>query len=350
MRAGAVYYNEHDAGAAAWLAELVDEGLIPHGPIDTRDIRDVRANDVRGYAQCHFFAGIAGWPLALQLAGWGDRPVWTGSCPCQPFSSAGKRQGAKDERHLWPEFHRLIRECRPQTIFGEQVASSEVVGSQLEAAFVIAVQRGDYARANKLARRLAQSPSFHYWRRWVDGVRADLEAEDYAFRAGVLGAHSVGSPNIRQRLFWLADTQDPGRQARGVECIASPARPLQSDEPGAAVRLGNSGSEGLAGRTGQQGDDGTQRPTAERASGPWSDFALIPCRDGKTRRIPAGSESVLQRMADGLSAGMDDLRRAGFPLCQAFTGRSGLLKGYGNAINPYTAADFVMAYLLGGLT
>jgi site-specific DNA-cytosine methylase len=123
------YYNEIDDKAAAWLRELVSQKLIPAGDVDTRSITEVKAHELKGYTQCHFFAGIAGWPLALQLAGWpADRPVWTGSCPCQPFSTAGKGLAQKDERHLWPAFFDLIRQCRPPVVFGEQVASSAVVG------------------------------------------------------------------------------------------------------------------------------------------------------------------------------------------------------------------------------
>ena len=84
------YYNEHDAKAAAWMRELIKEGLIADGDVDERSIVDVQPGDLAGYTQCHWFAGIGGWSLALRLAGWpDDRPVWTGSCPCQPFSSAG---------------------------------------------------------------------------------------------------------------------------------------------------------------------------------------------------------------------------------------------------------------------
>src|SRR5262245_9327694 len=104
-----MYYNEFDAHAAQWLWNLIDDGHLPTGYIDQRDIREVKADDVRHYQECHFFAGIGGWPYALRLAGWSaDRPVWTGSCPCQPFSAAGKRKGQADERHLWPVFFRLI--------------------------------------------------------------------------------------------------------------------------------------------------------------------------------------------------------------------------------------------------
>src|SRR5215831_19238167 len=113
------YYNDHDPSCIAWMRELMADGLIPEGKIDERDIRTITAADLVGFRRVHLFAGICGWPLALHLAGWpDDRSVWTGSCPCQPFSSAGKRRGEEDERHLWPHFHRLIRECRPDTVFG----------------------------------------------------------------------------------------------------------------------------------------------------------------------------------------------------------------------------------------
>ena len=59
------------------------------------------------------------------LQGWSpDRPVWTGSPPCQSFSVAGKGKGKDDERHLWPVFFNLIRERQPPAVFGEQVAAA----------------------------------------------------------------------------------------------------------------------------------------------------------------------------------------------------------------------------------
>ena len=123
------YYNEFDPGAAAWLRELIRAGLIADGEVDTRSILDVSADDLRGFTQCHFFAGISGWSYALRLAGWpDDRPVWTGSPPCQPFSAAGRQEGRNDARHLAPHFVDLVRSCRPGVLFGEQVASSLVIG------------------------------------------------------------------------------------------------------------------------------------------------------------------------------------------------------------------------------
>ncbi|MGM8836119.1 DNA cytosine methyltransferase, partial [Enterobacter hormaechei subsp. steigerwaltii] len=120
----AAYYNEIDPFAAQWLRNLIAGGHIVPGEVDERSIEDVTPDDLRGFTQCHFFAGIGVWSHSLRLAGWpDDKPVWTGSCPCQPFSAAGKGDGFADERHLWPHFFHLISERRPEHVFGEQVAA-----------------------------------------------------------------------------------------------------------------------------------------------------------------------------------------------------------------------------------
>jgi DNA (cytosine-5)-methyltransferase 1 len=150
---GRAYYNERDPFAAAWLRSLIAAGLISPGDVDERDIRDVKPSDLAGYVQCHFFAGIGVWSYALRYAGWpDDREVWTGSCPCQPFSAAGGRSGFADERHLWPHWHHLIRVRRPAIVFGEQVSSKDglawfdLVSSDMEGT--------DYANHNKKGSRI----------------------------------------------------------------------------------------------------------------------------------------------------------------------------------------------------
>ena len=349
------YYNEIDPAAAQWLRELMDDGLIPRGDVDERSICDVQPNELAGYVQCHFFAGVGGWALALRIAGWpDDRPCWTGSCPCQPFSSAGKRKAQQDERHLWPDWRRLIIAQRPEVIWFEQVASPEVVGTKLEAAFIVAVQAGDYARANKLAHKLWRSSSLHYFERWIDGVFADLETADYSGRFEILGAHSVNSPNIRLRLFGMADLQQE-RTWSGIAGIEKKEE-FRRDRlaiDGEPCGMGNMLSEGLQGLDRHGDGSGEPGRLETKAAGstpptscvnPWSDFHIIPCRDGKYRRIPALPESILQRMADGIPVSVGDMRpESAFPLTRWREGRTTLLKGFGNAINPYVAAEFIKA-------
>jgi DNA (cytosine-5)-methyltransferase 1 len=171
------YYNEFDKKKCAALSQLMKDGYISKGEIDDRSIRDVRGDDLKGFERCHFFAGIGLWDYGLQLAGWPeDRPVWTGSCPCQPYSTAGKQKGKKDDRHLLPEWDRLIEECRPATIFGEQVANAITHG-------------------------------------WLDDVYQRLEAKDYAIGSAVLPACSVGAPHRRERLWFVAHSNSINRGA-----------------------------------------------------------------------------------------------------------------------------------------
>lgn len=173
---GLAFYNEHDPRTAEWLRELIRAGRIATGIVDTRDIQHIQEEDLGVFTQVHLFAGIGGWSLALRLAGWpDDRPVWTGSCPCNPFSLAGKGRAFDDSRHLWPSMLSLIRQHRPHTVFGEQVA-----------------------------RAIEHS--------WLDIVASDLEGEEYAVGSVVLGAHSTKAPHIRQRLYWVADAAGDGRE------------------------------------------------------------------------------------------------------------------------------------------
>ncbi|WP_337141884.1 MULTISPECIES: DNA cytosine methyltransferase [Pseudomonas] len=180
------YYNEIDPYAAQWLRNLIAAGHIAPGDVDERSIEDVHPDDLKHYTQCHFFAGIGVWSLALRRAGWpDDRPVWTGSCPCQPFSSAGEGSGFDDPRHLWPHFAWLIRQRRPGEVLGEQVASKDA------------------------------EP-------WLDLVQADLEAMEYAFGAIAFPSAGIGAPHIRDRTYWVANAMRPSYfPAHSPEYIAA---------------------------------------------------------------------------------------------------------------------------------
>lgn len=174
------YYNEHDPYCVEWLKNLIAANLIAPGDVDGRDIQDVKADDLKGYTQCHFFAGIGGWSAALRIASWDDdRPVWTGSCPCQPFSQAGHRKGFDDDRHLWPAWRDLIRQRRPAIVFGEQVASPDGIA-------------------------------------WFGQVQTDLEGDSYAAAAGDLATAGIGAPVQGHRLYFVA-TSDCDRFSRNAE-------------------------------------------------------------------------------------------------------------------------------------
>lgn len=286
------YYNEFDPDAAAWLRDLIKRGLIADGEVDERSIIDVSADDVRGFTQCHFFAGIGGWSYALRLAGWpDDEPVWTGSPPCQPFSSAGKQKGKDDERHLAPHFAKLISEGRPQILFGEQVASSAVFGKP----------------ASKTKRGSVEAPEWS----WIDDLSGRLEATHYAIGASDIPAAGIGAPHIRQRTFFgavrLGDSASFGSQMRQYpdpECNG-----CGPDE--------TSNNDGLA-------DTATHAnaSTSREIDSPWRDADWLFCRDGKWRPVESGT----------------------FPLAHGVSARVGRLRGYGNAIVPQAAATFIQSF------
>lgn len=161
------------------------------------------------------FSGIGGFSLGLERAGmttvafceidpfcravlrkhWPDVPQFEdvrklrgedvgpvdlvcGGYPCQPFSTAGKRGGAEDDRHLWPEMFRIISELRPTWVLGENVAGHITLG--------------------------------------LDEVLSDLDALGYASRAFVIPACAVDAPHRRDRVWIVAHANSPERKTRGT--------------------------------------------------------------------------------------------------------------------------------------
>jgi len=377
-----ILFNEIEPFAADWLRALYGDAKV-----DTRSIADLQPADVAGFRRVHFFAGIGGWELALQLAGWPEeREIWTGSCPCQPFSAAGKRGGTADARHLWPEMFRLIRECRPETAMGEQVSSKDGL-------------------------------------LWLDGVFDDLEAEGYTCWAVDTCAAGVSAPHIRQRLYWLAyaGRSSGGRRTGGFSAAesgehrprqfdgdmpdgfgdgcethrladanggnASPERKQRSGQQrlqpqGDAVgRLEHAASDGRDARRAESsgrsvasgcgadglGDASSTRPQERQdgergaadlqhkaaiGAGPWSDYRIEQLTDGTQRRI----ESSLFALAHGIPRDVGpiiaELGKLGFDpktakriIANARRNRTGRLRGYGNAIVPQVAVEFIKSVM-----
>lgn len=310
------YYNEFKPEAAQMLRQLIKDGLIVSGDVDERSILEVKADDLRGYTQCHFFAGIGGWSVALRMAAWSDdRAVWTGSCPCQPFSTAGKQKGKADERHLWPVWFRLIRECKPAIVFGEQVASAITHG-------------------------------------WWDDVANDLESEGYACGAAVLPACSVGKPHKRDRLWFVGNTRlqrqavgeqqatgfeqsgegialgnaelygcDDGSQRGSVGTGENQGRMLQSERPSASEFMADTECTGLErhGEYERKHDaEGWQEQDGYAGE---ADLQWLICPDGKNRPVKRG----ISLLAHGIQH------------------RTPILHAFGNAIVPQVASAFIQS-------
>ena len=340
------YYNEFDKGAAAWLRELINAKLIPFGYVDERSITEVTASDVQGFTQCHFFAGIGGWSLALQLAGVpASTRLWTGSPPCQPFSTAGKQLGQFDERHLAPVFLNLVSKCRPPVLFGEQVAAA--IGKS-----------------------------------WMCDLQTHLEGEDYAVGFAVLPACGVGAPHKRDRLFFGASLRmgdsaskrqrtneagqhrgawqqlegsesrqhDKYRRTNGSVADANDTRPqgwegipertdkqpagegsmegwlaksMRTEWDNQRIQRPGEGDQAQGSRTAAEFTRCGDTDTANPNHGFWSDADWLGCRDGKFRPVEPGT----------------------FPLANGIPARVGRLRGYGNAIVPQVAAEFVKAFM-----
>lgn len=365
------YYNEIDPHAAQHLRNLIDAGHIAPGVVDTRSIEDVTPNDLIGFNQCHFFAGIGGWSLALRRAGWPDnRPAWTASCPCQPFSQAGKGLGFADERHLWPSAHWLVGQRRPVVVFGEQSGSAD---------------------AND----------------WIDLVQADVEALGYAFGAVAFPSASVGAPHQRDRAYWVADADCQQWEGRGEFQPTGGGKPSDSsvinwlahtndhrqqsgcgggcgsqctearDDAGRCSQTGRladpdgngregrlSGGQGAERETvnGQAGRDSAacsvadanneQRPIAMSARG----YADVSRQWNKNSEAVAGCGGVMRpgpvngfwRDADWLycrDGKWRPVRPGSFPLADGVPARVGRLRAYGNAINIEAAAAFIKSYM-----
>ena len=333
------YYNEIDPDAVAALRQLIAEGVIASGEVDSRSIKDVTANDLRGFTQCHFFAGGGVWSVAARLAGWPDnRPIWTGSCPCQPFSAAGQGLGTDDPRHLWPDLFRLIGAARtagygPPVLMGEQVSG-----------------KAGY--------------------NWFDGVRADLATQGYASRTRDIPACAVDAPHQRNRLYWIA-VEHPKGERRGEGRPEHELRSRRDTVAGTDVRIQPDAQE-------QRRGTGLREVRAERygAIAPNNHGGIQSDTDRDRHREDASGDSfdrseassqgrtedcsVLSRRHDARNGswwaeaewivspldGKARRTKPGIPmLVDGLIGRVAAWRLIGNAISPILAAEVIGAYL-----
>jgi len=128
--------------------------------------------------------------------------VLTGGFPCQPFSLAGQRKGADDNRYLWPEMLRAIREIRPTWVIGENVAGILTMvqpGEETE----MGSQTALFGEDNRKRVLLRQEYV-------VETICKDLEREGYSVQPLLIPACAVGAPHRRDRVFFIAHRADSG--------------------------------------------------------------------------------------------------------------------------------------------
>ncbi|MCC6194594.1 MAG: DNA cytosine methyltransferase [Burkholderiales bacterium] len=233
------YYNEIDAFAAEWLRNLITAGHIARGEVDERSIVDVRADDLRGFDQCHFFAGIGGWSLALRLAGWpDDRPVWTGSPPCQDHSVAGAihavRKGIDGERgRLARTWLDLVGARTPDVVLFENVPGIQP---------------------------------------WLAEIKGRLAGLGYRVAERKRSSADFGAPHLRRRM-WLTAHRDSARwEEPGAAGSSAPFRDPRGTAPGDVWTA-------APGRPGGMADRFPARVAAVRAYGnaidPWVARSVI---------------------------------------------------------------------------
>jgi len=189
--------------------------------------------------------------------------IITGGYPCQPFSVAGKQKGTEDKRHLWPEYFRLVKECRPTWVIGENVSGHIKLG--------------------------------------LDQVIEDLESEGYATRTFSISASSIGANHQRERIWIIANSNSNGFfkdnsniRPQSTESIGKDSGSIRKDIPREQhMANSNRGSKETLNQERVLGEQNTE---------------------GETERYPDGSLQVhgqwnfepnVGRVADGIPSRLD---------------------------------------------
>lgn len=210
----------------------------------------------------------------------GPIDVICGGYPCQPFSQAGQRRGQEDDRHLWPEFSRLVAELRPTWVIGENVAGHISMG--------------------------------------LDDVLSDLEGQGYTCRTFVIPACAVGAPHRRDRVWSIA--------SRNVaDADIDERRPIKSCGLGGQGRDHHNGIQKRTENTGQSGNRSQfgAMADAERIGQPRSGESFKSCNQAAHRKREAVkpldgrigeiwlTEPDVGRVADGVPRRVDRLKALG---------------------------------------
>lgn len=231
----------------------------------------------------------------------GSIDILTGGFPCQPYSSAGKRRGKEDERHLWPEMLRAIREIKPQWVVGENV-------------------RGLVNWNGGLV---------------FDEVQLELETEGYEVQPFLLPAAGLNAPHRRDRIWFVAhsngsnDRRESGEDESksGEERVQERHEVRQSIEPSEVRDASNSNGTMREGRPERNQSEKRSKSNDQqfRRCGklPQSNFEKFPSKPSL-----CGGDDGLPRELDGITFSK---------------WRNESIKAYGNAIVPQVALQIFKA-------
>ena len=211
---------------------------------------------------------------------WADEDlILTGGFPCQPYSTAGKRLGKADERHLFPEMLRVIRELRPRYVVGENV-------------------RGLVSWSGGLV---------------FEQVCADLEAEGYEVQPFILPACAVNAPHRRERVWFIAHSNlgNDGRTSRQDASAKGKKRIQERDEVRQSEDSVNIRPE--MERPTPNANERTEKPprTSREVESNWGENDDEPSSGGEQAEQHTGWGNVLRAIANTNSGGLEGTKEVG---------------------------------------
>lgn len=239
----------------------------------------------------------------------GEIDVLTGGFPCQPFSSAGQRLGANDDRYLWPEMLRAIREIQPSFVIGENVAGILTMVQPTEAVKV-GCTPSLFEEGDNIYRKEQQFV--------VETVCTDLEREGYSVQPFVIPACSVGAPHQRDRVWFIAqrnasnscNARTKGLQERKAEVLSSRVTTDSACSRDTAQQTYQRIEREGRSNNGQQKE---WRATSERTDGlyqlSWDSTDTLCAGFQETRRELKAERIARYIQQDGLATNSDGKRR-----------------------------------------
>ena len=217
--------------------------------------------------------------------------VLTGGFPCQPFSCAGKRRGAEDDRYLWPHMHRCINEIQPTWFVGENVAG-----------ILTMVEQGNVHEVASQATLFGEEDSIHGYEYrgtfTLERICRDVEADGYEVTPILIPACAIGAPHRRDRVFIVgrridADTAGGGSTPQGENAEGTrQGTEILSGQTGRGERHASVGNHGLSSVQGQAAEYSDQRANERVTRKPTGEDGCSRMEErNKVRQSPSASPS-----------------------------------------------------------